>query len=309
MCSSPDRQRYAFGAPGAFGMLIAPALLALGLAGLAATPGALAQTPAAAVKAVAAAPAPKFGAKFEAKSEGKAEGKLEAGFDGVGRTATAAELAAWDIDVRPDFKGLPPGRGSVARGQALWDAKCTTCHGVFGESNEFFAPLVGGTTEADIARGRVARLTDDAYPARTTMMKLAHVSTLWDYIRRAMPWDAPKSLADDDVYALTAYLLHLGGVLPEAFVLGEHNIREVQQRLPNRDGLTTEHGLWPGAGIGQRGSNRRPDVRGRACMSNCTAGEPRIASSLPAHARGLHGNLAEQNRLVGPQRGIDTRGP
>ncbi|MFO1285613.1 MAG: cytochrome c [Rubrivivax sp.] len=212
--------------------------------------------------------------------------------------------------MRPDFKGLPPGRGSVARGQVLWDATCTACHGVFGESNEFFAPLMGGTTEADIARGRVARLTDDSYPARTTMMKLAHVTTLWDYIRRAMPWDAPKSLSDDDVYALTAYVLHLAGVLPEAFVLGEHNMREVQQRLPNRDGLTTEHGLWPGAGIGpQRGANRRPDVRARACMSNCTAGEPRITSSLPEHGRGLHGNLAEQNRLVGPQRGIDTRGP
>ncbi|MBL8289121.1 MAG: cytochrome c [Rubrivivax sp.] len=244
------------------------------------------------------------------KRAAKPEAGLEATFEGIGRAATAAELAAWDIDVRPDFKGLPPGRGSAARGQVLWDAKCANCHGVFGESNEFFAPLVGGTTDADIALGRVTRLTDEAYPARTTMMKLAHLSTLWDTIRRAMPWDAPKSLSDDDVYALTAYLLHLAGVLPETFVLGEHNVRQVQQRLPNRDGLTTQHGLWPGTGIGPlRGAPRGPDVRARACMTRCLPGEPHVASSLPAHARGLHGNLAEQNRRVGAQRGIDTRGP
>src|SRR4249920_225177 len=67
-------------------------------------------------------------------------------FPGVGRAATPAEIAAWDIDVRADFKGLPPGSGSVAKGQAVWEAKCASCHGTFGESNEVFAPLVGGTT-------------------------------------------------------------------------------------------------------------------------------------------------------------------
>src|SRR5690242_17270221 len=112
----------------------------------------------------------------------------------VGRPATPAEIKAWDIDVRPDFKGLPPGSGSVAQGQKIWDDKCASCHGTFGESNEVFTPLVGGTTAEDIRTGRVKTLvTGDV--ARTTLMKVATLSTLWDYIRRAMPWNAPKSLS------------------------------------------------------------------------------------------------------------------
>ena len=223
-------------------------------------------------------------------------------FPGIGRTATPAEVAAWDIDVRPDFRGLPPGRGSVAQGQVVWEARCAGCHGVFGESNEFFSPLVGGTTAEDVRTGRVARLLDDAYPQRTTLMKLAHLSTLWDYIRRAMPWAAPKSLSTDAVYAVTAYVLHLGDVLPADFVLSDGNVHEVQARVPNRNGLTTEHALWPGREFGPQ---RQPDVHGDDCMRDCT-GVPAIASSLPDHARGSHGNLALQQRLVGPQRGRDT---
>src|SRR5690349_22011602 len=88
-------------------------------------------------------------------------------FPGIGRAATPAEVKAWDIDVRPDFKGLPPGSGSVAAGMAVWEAKCAGCHGVFGESNEVFSPLVGGTTEEDIRTGRVANLRRPDYPGRT----------------------------------------------------------------------------------------------------------------------------------------------
>ena len=138
-------------------------------------------------------------------------------FDGVGRTATPAELKAWDIDVRPDLRGLPPGRGTVAQGQDLWEAKCAGCHGVFGESNEVFNPLVGGTTKDDIQTGRVATLTRPDYPGRTTLMKVPTVSTLWDYINRAMPWDKPKSLTADEVYAVTAFLLNLGQIVPDDF--------------------------------------------------------------------------------------------
>lgn len=226
-----------------------------------------------------------------------------AGFPGIGRTATPKEVAAWDIDVRADFKGLPPGSGSVARGQEVWEAKCASCHGVFGESGEVFNPLVGGTTKADIERGRVARLTDGSYPGRTSMMKISQVSSLWDYIHRAMPWNQPKSLSADEVYATTAYLLHLGDVLPADFVLSDRNIAEVQRHLPNRDGLTTKHGLWPGKELGGTG---KPDVQGSSCMKDCGA-EPQLASFLPDFARDAHGNLAEQNREVGAQRGADTR--
>ncbi|MBI5276761.1 MAG: c-type cytochrome [Burkholderiales bacterium] len=226
-------------------------------------------------------------------------------FPGIGRAATAAEVKAWDIDVRPDFAGLPKGSGSVARGQDVWEGKCASCHGVFGESNEVFAPLVGGTTDEDIRTGRVANLRRSDFPGRSTLMKLSTLSTLWDYINRAMPWNAPKSLSTDEVYAVTAYLLNLGRIVADDFVLSDRNIADVQQRLPNRNGVSTSHGLWPGKEFDPKA---RPDVQATACMKDCPV-EEKVASILPPFARNAHGNLAEQNRLVGPQRGADTTRP
>jgi cytochrome c len=223
-------------------------------------------------------------------------------FPGIGRTATEAEVRAWDIDVRADFKGLPKGQGSVAKGLDVWEAKCASCHGVFGESNDVFFPIVGGTTKEDIASGRVATLRDPAYPQRTTLMKMSSVSALWDYINRAMPWTAPKTLSTEEVYAVTAYILNLGGIVPDDFTLSDRNIAEVQQRVPNRNGKTTTHALWPGRELG---GAAKPDVQARACMTDC-AGEPKLASYLPDHARDAHGNLADQQRGVGPMRGAVT---
>ncbi len=223
-------------------------------------------------------------------------------YPGIGRAATAPEIAAWDIDVRPDFKGLPKGKGSVSQGQDVWEAKCASCHGIFGEANSTFTPLVGGTTKEDVKTGRVARLTDPAYPGRTTLMKASTVSTLWDYINRAMPWTAPKSLTTDEVYAVTAFLLNLGGVLPDDFVLSDATMAQAQSLLPNRNGMTTDHAMWPG------GKPRKPDVQGSACMKDCPV-DAEHASLLPDHARNAHGNLAEQNRLVGAQHGADTTRP
>ncbi len=231
-----------------------------------------------------------------------AAAQAQTSYSGVGRAATMQEVAAWDIDVRPDFKGLPPGSGSVAKGQPIWEAQCASCHGVFGESNEVFSPLIGGTTKADIQTGKVARLNDRSYPGRTTLMKLPTVSTLWDYINRAMPWNAPKSLSTEEVYAVTAYLLNLGGVLPDNFTLSNTNIAEVQKLLPNRNGMTTDHNLWPGRSLG---SNSGVDVKATACMKDC-ATDIKVASFLPDFARNQHGNLADQQRLVGPQRGVST---
>jgi S-disulfanyl-L-cysteine oxidoreductase SoxD len=226
-------------------------------------------------------------------------------FPGIGRAATPKELAAWDIDVRPDFKGLPKGSGTVAQGMDVWEAKCASCHGVFGESNEVFSPLIGGTTKDDVKTGRVKRLNDQSFPGRTTLMKVATLSTLWDYINRAMPWNAPKSLKTDEVYAVTAYLLNLAEVVPENFTLSDSNMADVQKLLPNRNGMTTEHGLWPGKGLGNGG---KPDIRATACMKDCVT-EAKVASFLPEHARNAHGNLAEQNRMVGAQHGADTSRP
>lgn len=226
-------------------------------------------------------------------------------YPGIGRDATPREVAAWDIDVRPDFKGLPPGAGSVATGQAVWESRCASCHGVFGEANNVFNPLVGGTTVDDVKSGRVATLRRTDYPGRTTLMKASSLSTLWDYINRAMPWSQPKSLTADEVYAVTAYMLHLGDVLPADFTLSNRNMAQVQQLLPNRNGTTTDHALWPGPEFGGR---IRPDVTGTACMTNCAA-EAKVTSALPDSARNDHGNLAAQNRRIGPQRGIQTAPP
>lgn len=223
-------------------------------------------------------------------------------FPGIGRAATPAEVKAWDIDVRADFQGLPAGAGSVAKGMEVWESKCASCHGVFGESNEVFNPLVGGTTEDDIRTGRVANLQRPDYPGRTTLMKVPTVATLWDYINRAMPWNAPKSLSTEEVYAVTAYMLNLGRIVPDDFVLSDRNIAQVQQRMPNRNGMTTAHAMWPG---NELKGTPRPDVAATACMANCPV-QAKVTSTLPDHARNAHGNLAQQNRLVGPQRGADT---
>lgn len=209
-------------------------------------------------------------------------------YEGIGRPATPDEIAAWDIDVRPDFKGLPAGSGSVADGRKIWDTRCAFCHGTFGESNEVFTPIVGGTTAADIESGHVKSLTG-AETARTTLMKLSSVSTLWDYVRRAMPWNAPKSLAPDEVYAVVAYILNLGDIVPDTFVLSDRNIAEVQARLPNRNGMTRAHGLGDIRG--------KPDTSNTACMRNC-ASEVRLGSEIPEWARGSHGDLREQNRSI-----------
>ncbi len=228
-------------------------------------------------------------------------------YQGLGRDATSAEVKAWDIDVRPDFKGLPKGSGSVDRGMELFEEKCASCHGTFGESNEVFTPLVGGTTKDDIKTGHVRGLASGELPQRTTFTKVATISTVFDYIQRAMPWTAPKSLKPDEVYAILAYLLNLSEIVPGDFTLSDQNIAEVQKMLPNRNGMTTDHGMWPGApakkgGIGNGG---KPDVQNKACMKNCKT-EVRIGSVLPEYARDAHGNLADQNRTFGPVRGVKT---
>jgi len=219
----------------------------------------------------------------------------------IGRDATPAEVKAWDIDVRPDFKGLPAGAGSVAKGEEVWEAKCASCHGSFGESNEVFTPIVGGTTKADIERGRVKNLEEGgSFPQKTTLMKVATLSTIWDYINRAMPWNAPKTLTTDEVYGVTAYILSLAEIVPTDFTLTDKNIAEVQKRMPNRNGMVFYEPLWKVNGKG--------DVKNVACMKDCPV-ETTIRSSLPDFARDAHGNIAEQNRIIGPVRGADTTKP
>ena len=216
-------------------------------------------------------------------SAARAEATLRYGF---GKPASAAEIAGWDIDVRPDGFGLPEGRGSVAEGQAIYDVKCASCHGTFGESTDYLA-IAGG----------VGSLASDS-PMRTTGSKLNYATTLFDYIRRAMPFNAPKSLTADEVYALTAYVLNLNDILPAEAVLDRQSI--VAVRMPNRDGFTTQHGFMR--------ANGKPDTHAKACMANC-ADDVKLLSQIPDYARDSHGDLAQQTgRAHGdvPTRGAET---
>lgn len=215
----------------------------------------------------------------------------------VGREAKPAEINAWNIDVRADLQGLPKGSGTVEQGGIIWDGRCASCHGTFAESNQVFTPIVGGTTAADIASGHVASLAKGDVPQRTTIMKLAHISTMWDYIHRAMPWNAPKSLSNDEVYAVTAYILNLASIVPDDFTLSDKNMADIEKRLPNRKGLEQIDDMWR--------TNGKGDTHNTACMKDCAA-EVKVTSFLPDVARNAHGNLAEQNRLIGEVRGTDT---
>jgi cytochrome c len=217
---------------------------------------------------------------------------------GIGRTATTKEIAAWDIDVRGDFKGIPAGAGSVALGNKVWDEKCESCHGTFGESLEVFGPIVGGTTKADMKTGNVLSMRDGSEPKRSTLMKVATLSTIWDYINRAMPWTNPKTLTPDEVYGVTAYILNMGGILPADFVLSDKNIAEVQKIMPNRNGMTNKHGMWEVRGKG--------DTNNTTCMKDCVA-KVEFTSTLPDYACDAHGNIAEQNRTFGAVRGTDKQ--
>ena len=217
----------------------------------------------------------------------------EQGRYGLGRAPTSQEIGAWDIDVRPDGHGVKKGKGTVKQGEPIYEAQCASCHGTFGESNRYM-PIAGGVRKGDIEAGKASVLREPD-GIRTLGTKLNHATTLWDYIYRAMPWTNPQSLSVDETYAVTAYVLHLNEIVPADFELNERTLMTVQ--MPNRNGLTTEHGLSRVQG--------KPDTQGSLCMKDCVQ-QVRIASELPEYARNQNGNLAQQKRPLGPMRGIDT---
>jgi cytochrome c len=146
---------------------------------------------------------------------------------GFGRPATTGELAAADIDVRPDGAGLPPGRGSVAEGEALYATACAACHGEHGEKPVAGSPRLTG--------GRGTLATPGA--VTTVGSYWPYATTLFDYIHRAMPFTAPQSLTPDQVYAVTAYVLRLNDIVPDGTVLDASTLPKV--RMPNREGFTS----------------------------------------------------------------------
>ncbi|MGY3697781.1 cytochrome c [Bradyrhizobium sp. USDA 3240] len=153
---------------------------------------------------------------------------------GIGRVATPAEIAGWNIDIGRGGAGLPPGSGNVERGRIVFSEQCAVCHGDSGQG-AVGDRLVGG-------QGTLA----SPKPIRTVGSYWPYAPTLFDYIRRAMPQNAPQSLSNEDVYAVSAYILSLNGIVPANAVLDAKSLAAV--KMPNRDGFV---------------SDPRPDVHNR----------------------------------------------
>lgn len=139
----------------------------------------------------------------------------------LGREATAAEIAGWDISVPPDGSGLPPGSGTAAVGAGVYAAKCQACHGEKGAGKPNDA-LVGG-------QGTLA----SSSPVRTIGSYWPYATTVFDYVRRSMPYLQPQSLTNDEIYAVTAYLLHLNGIIAENEAMNARTLPQV--KMPNRN--------------------------------------------------------------------------
>lgn len=156
----------------------------------------------------------------------RAEGGLPASF-GLGRAATPAEIAAVDIDVMPDGRGLPAGSGTVAEGSRIYAEQCALCHGVELEGTPAAGRLIPPVEHPDFPDG------EDPPAYRTIGNYWPYATTLFDYVRRAMPFDRPGSLSDEEVYAVTAYLLHRNGIVSEGAVLDATSLATVV--MPARD--------------------------------------------------------------------------
>ncbi|MGX9694591.1 c-type cytochrome [Achromobacter anxifer] len=166
--------------------------------------------------------------------------QAHADFGNLGHPATAEEVAGWNIDISADGKGLPQGQGTIEAGAKLYQTACIGCHGV---------KLEGGLGPA--LAGGMGSLASDK-PLKTVGSYWPYATTLFDYIRRAMPFQAPQSLTDEEVYSLTAYLLHENGVIPAGTVMNAKTLPAV--RMPNRDGFYVDD---------------RPDTKDVRCMSDC----------------------------------------
>jgi cytochrome c len=157
---------------------------------------------------------------------------------GIGREATTAEIAGWDIDVRPDGQGLPPGKGTVAQGEEIFQAQCAVCHGEFGEGRDRWPVLAGG--HGSLRNDRPEKTIGSFWPS---------ASTVFDYVRRAMPYGNAQSLSNDELYAVVAYILYLNDVIKAPdFELNQQNFASI--KLPNSDGFydddreTAERHFW-----------------------------------------------------------------
>src|SRR5215470_7873887 len=159
-----------------------------------------------------------------------------------GRPIAEADIAPWDIDIRTsNGKGLPPGRGGVAEGKAVYDAKCLACHGPDAQGGPVYGSMVGGI--GSFTTSTRVLTPGSMYP---------YAPILFDYIRRAMPMDKPLTLTTNEIYAVSAYILNLNGLVPADAVMDETSMLKVQ--MPNRNGFIPDD---------------RPDTHATRCMKDC----------------------------------------
>lgn len=168
---------------------------------------------------------------------------------GLGRPALPEEIAAWDVAVLPDGQGLPEGSGDVLTGEEVFAEKCAACHGEFAEGLDSWPVLAGGE----------GTLTDRR-PVKTVGSYWPHLSTVFDYVHRSMPFGSAQTISADETYAITAFLLYSNGMVEDDFVLSKDNFTEIT--MPNADGFYPD----------DRAEVEYPLFRVVACMENCTEG-------------------------------------
>lgn len=160
----------------------------------------------------------------------------------LGKPVSEVDIAPWNIDVQtPTGVGLPPGRGTVAQGKAVYEARCASCHGADAKGGPQYGTMVGGI--GSFTTDKRVLTPGSMYP---------YAPILFDYIRRAMPMDRPQSLTPDEVYAVSAYLLYLNGLVPADAVMDANSLPQVQ--MPNRNGFIADD---------------RPDTKAVRCMTDC----------------------------------------
>ena len=177
----------------------------------------------------------------------------------LGKPISPEDLASWDISIGPDGVGLPPGSGSVEKGASVYAEQCTPCHGTFGEGEGRYPKLAGG--EGSLTSERPEPSVGSYWPFAVT---------LFDYINRAMPFQAPHSLSANDVYALTAYVLHINNIVGNNFVADRDSLPKV--KMPNHDKF-----IW---------QDPRPDTSAKECMKDC-ADPKSIKIESTAEGKGL----------------------
>ena len=161
---------------------------------------------------------------------------------GFGEPVSEVDVAAWNIDIRTrDGTGLPPGRGTVAEGKTVYEAKCVSCHGADAAGGPMYGTMVGGI--GSFQTNTRVLTPGSMYP---------YAPILFDYVRRAMPMDRPLTMTADDVYAVAAYLLYLNGLVPADAVMDQQSLPKVQ--MPNRDSFVVDD---------------RPDTHAERCMRDC----------------------------------------